>query len=232
MTGEVVCVSTQIIGEDCLFRADRFFNNWENKLSPAQSYQSLLESSDKDIICYIHDDLEFHTGHYNWKSDIAKIFQDDYSVAVVGLGGAPRLGHPVIYKRPYEISQMARAGYVSNQTDWEVHGGRETGTRQVAVVDAFFMAIRRDFLLECGGWPTEHLTHHCLDLWVCLEAARRGRKVMMTGISATHFGGGTSTKAAYQEASWLQGGSTAEDHARPHRWLYEEYRDVLPLEIK
>ena len=53
----------------------------------------------------------------------------------------------------------------------------------------------------------------------------------MTGIDCTHHGGGSSTTREYAQAKWLQGQSMESDHVLPHRWLFETYRDVLPLEI-
>jgi GT2 family glycosyltransferase len=182
-----------------------------------------------DIIIYIHDDVTIH--EENWFGAVMGLFENPNCV-VVGLGGATSLGHPDLYKKPYKIERMARGGYCSNQTDAEVHGVRFTGEKRVAVLDAFLMAVRRDWLVSIGGWPVKHLTHHGLDLWVCLEAARAGKEVWMTGVSCTHHGGGTSTKTAYRDATWLQGGNRDADHALPHVWLYENYRDVLPLEVK
>ncbi len=51
----------------------------------------------------------------------------------------------------------------------------------------------------------------------------------MTGVDCRHHGGGTSVKPEYGSAKWLQGGELRVDHEAPHKWLYEEYRDVLPL---
>jgi len=120
---------------------------------------------------------------------------------------------------------------MSNQTDAQVHGERFTGCRRVAVLDAFLMAIRTDWLRSIGGWPTQHLTHHCLDLWLACEAARHNKEIWMTGVSCTHHGGGSSTKPIYKDAKWLQAGSMESDHILPHLWLYNEYRDVLPIII-
>ena len=52
----------------------------------------------------------------------------------------------------------------------------------------------------------------------------------MVGASCTHLGGRTSTSPEYKDAEWLQGGTLESDHLLPHKWIYEEYRDVLPLE--
>lgn len=205
------------------------FINRENRFTPCHVYQALVQQTNSDVICYIHDDVEIYDP--NWMKRVMDLFKRP-EVAVVGLGGATRLGHPDLYKRPYALQRMARYNYVSNQRDWHIHGGHETGDKQVAVVDAFFIAVRTKFLRRIGGWPVEHLSHHCLDLWVCCEAAREGREVWMCGVDVLHKGGGTSVKPVYRDAKWLQGGTLESDHQAPHKWLHDEYRDVLPIEVK
>lgn len=226
MTHETVSV---IAGGSGGTVGERTYDNRKNLVSPCDAYQYLRATSTADVIAYIHDDVTVHES--DWKSRVMSLF-DNPSCVVVGLGGATSLGHPCLYKRPYQINDMARGNYCSNQTDAEVHGTRFTGAKRVAVVDAFFMAVRREWLSSIGGWPVLQLTFHCLDLWICLEAARAGKEVWMTGISCTHHGGGTSTKESYQDASWLKGGTRDSDHAIPHLWLYREYGDVLPLEVR
>lgn len=227
----------------------KHLDNCDNSLTPCQAYQQLLEDSDSELLIYSHDDLTIHAP--DWASRVLAEFTSHPNTVVVGLGGALALGHPDMYKKPYVLGNMARYGYRSNQTDWQTHGELEEGSCRVAVVDAFFMAIRRDWLrtrrtliprptggvtkdgvMEYDlGWPVHALTHHLLDLWVCCEAAKDNKEVRMVGVSCTHHGGGSSTKPAYREAKWLQGGSLEEDHRQPHRWLYEAYRDVLPIQV-
>ncbi len=204
----------------------RFACNKDNKYSPCECYQRLLQDCQTDIQMLVHDDVTIHES--NWAASVMALFDNPQCVAV-GLGGATGLGNPDLYRTRYNIWNLARRGYASNQTDAEVHGARFTGSRRVAVLDAFFMAIRTDFLAVLGGWPIGRLTHHGLDLWLACEAARAGKETFMVGVSCTHHGGGTSTKPAYAEAKWLKGGSMQTDHTEPHRWLYDNYRDVLPI---
>jgi len=205
------------------------WDNRDNKITPCEAYQRLLDSSAADILLYGHDDVTIHDP--DWLQRVLEPFSRPDCVAV-GLGGALSLGHPDLYKRPYRLPDMARGGYRSNQTDWQTHGEQETFSCRVAVLDAFFMAVRRDFLVRVGGWPVKHLTHHCLDLWLACEAARHRKETWMVGVGCTHHGGGSSTKPAYREAKWLLGGTLESDHQEPHRWLYETCRDVLPLVVK
>jgi Glycosyltransferase like family len=204
-------------------------DNRKNLLTPCQAYQQALEQSKAGTIIYIHDDVEIFED--DWMPRIINEFDLHPNAAAIGLGGAASLGHPNLYKVPYQLPLMARGDYRSNQTDAEVHGTIERKRSRVAVLDAFFMAVRRDFLLSVGGWPVQHLTHHCLDLWLACEAARHGKETWQVGVSCCHFGGRSSTKGLYQNAKWLQGGSSDLDHSAPHRWLYESYRDILPIRI-
>lgn len=211
-------------------RAITTVNNIDNNLTPCQGYQLVLDGSNEKYLIMIHDDVEFHDAY--WQKSLADVMETDPDAVAVGVGGATSLGRKDLYRKPYNIWNMARGGYASNQKDAETHGERFTGVRKVAVLDAFCMAVRVDWLRSRGGWPVNRLTHHCLDLWLACEAARCGKSIYMVGVACHHHGGGTSTKESYAKASWLQGGTMEKDHEMPHKWLYEEYRDVLPIEVK
>ncbi len=229
MTSEIVSVLCGGPGPGLgLEKLWNIISNRDNARSPCAAYQQLLDACQSDVIIYIHDDVTIHDP--DWLSRVMALFENPNCVAV-GLGGATALGSRDLYRKPYNIWNMARRGYASNQTDAETHGQRFDGSRQVAVLDAFLMAVRVDWLRSRGGWPVEHLSHHCLDLWIACEAARTGREVWMVGVDCTHHGGGSSTTKEYAQAKWLQGGTMESDHQIPHRWLYEEYKDVMPVEI-
>lgn len=181
-----------------------------------------------DLIVYVHSDV---TIHEEWLSTVKALFANDDDLAIVGLGGATGIGVDDLYKIPYEIEQLQRINYASNQTDWRVHGTREEGGKYVAVIDGFFMAVRMDFLRRLNGWKWFQHEFHCYDTCLCLEAWRMGYTVKMVGVSCTHHGGGISCLPAYQD--WLkERGVKADDlHRLPHEWMYERYRDILPLRI-
>ncbi len=221
-------------------------DNSANEKSPCECYQIALDMCNSDVLIYVHSDVTIHES--NWDGSVMALFDNPQCVAV-GLGGATGLGSPNLYKKPYNIWNLARSGYASNQTDAEVHGARFTGSKRVAVLDAFFMAVRCDWLRTRRtlkphregidkdgvmdyemGWPTSRLSHHMLDGWLACEAASDGKEIWMTGISATHHGGGTSVTDKYAKAPWLQGGSREADHEIPHRWIYDSYRQVLPIQ--
>lgn len=206
-----------------------YIDNRDNRRTPCEAYQYGLEQSKADWLVYIHDDVTIHDTDWIRQTVGISSFFDRSEIAAIGLGGATSLGHPDLYKKPYDLPMMARGGYASNQTDWEVHGGHLDAPKRVAVLDAFFLAVRRDFINSCGGWPVDHLSHHCLDLYLACECARQGKETWAIPVSVTHHGGGTSTHEKYKSAKWLKGGSLETDHQEPHRWLFDSYSDVLPI---
>jgi len=225
--------------------------NGANEFSPCQMYQGALDTTKADIIIYMHNDLEINDP--DWLDKVLHIFQisdavapKDGRVVAVGLGGALALGNMDLYRKSFDIRNMARRRYASNQDDAEFHGERFTEVRRVAVIEQFFMAIRTDWLRKRltrkvatkaspydyeMGWPTTKLFHHGLDMWVACEAARSGDRIYMNGISCHHHGGGVSVSESYNKAKWLGGRTPAEEHRDSHLWLANQYTDVLPIEV-
>lgn len=185
---------------------------------------------DEEIIGWLHADLTIH--EVGWDTRVLLEFEQHEDCAVVGFGGALRLGHPDIYRVPYSWQQLARGGFMSNLTDAEAHGTREQGSREVACVDGFALFVRRRVLDLIGGWPLGRYpdNSHCIDQWVNLMARRYGYTTRMVGVSCTHTSGGKGAAGV----EWLEKheGGDVDSHRRAHKVLYDEFRDLLPLEVK
>ncbi len=231
----ILTVTTQPTPPVCFLEAVKLADSpwaWyrnEPNIGPVKAFHELwVAHQDEPALIYTHDDVSIYDA--DWLERVCLELMDP-KVAIVGLGGATGIGVPDIYKIPYEIQQLIRTDYASNQTGWEVHGTQLTGERNVAVVDGFFMACKGAFLKEVGGWSWIQSNFHCYDTAMCLEAIRRGWEVRIVGVSCDHHGGGTSTKAEYVD--WCKEHATTpeEEHLAPHRWLYREYIDVLPLRV-
>lgn len=210
-------------------RLHRYVYVNEPNIGVVPAMQLLYEANAHNgIIAYAHDDVTCYDP--TWAERVLREF-DDPKVAVVGFGGATGIGTDDLYRTRYQIEQLQRINYASNQRDWEVHGSYESGSKDVAVVDGFFMAVRTSFLKEISGFSWMPFKFHCYDLALCLMAHRKGYKVRMVGVECQHHGGGTSTTAEYK--AWcLENGTTMErEHSEPHKWLYSEFADVLPLRI-
>ncbi len=205
---------------------------WDNSvdnIGTVPAYQKIYEANkDHSIIAYIHSDVTVHEA--DWEQRIEREFEDP-KVAIVGMGGALGIGTNDLYRKPYRIEQLQRIDYRSNQRDYQVHGVRETGACDVAVVDGFFIAVRRTFLDQIEGWSWFPYTFHCYDLALCLMARRHGWKVRMVGIDVTHHGGGGSTTPQYKTWCESRGTTMEREHSEPHVWMAKEFSDVLPFRV-
>lgn len=209
-------------------RAYVWANTAEKNLGVVASYQKLYEgvlSTGEDILAYVHDDVICR--EQGWDQRVLKEFEDP-SIGIVGFGGATQHGHANLYKVPYQLQQLARADYYSNVDDAEIHGTRFEGSKEVAVLDGFALVVRRGLLDRAGGWPAKHIRFHCYDYAICAYAHRFGYRVRVVGVRCHHLGGRTSTTKEYQEWAKGNGMTDGEDHTRSHKWIYEEFRDVLP----
>lgn len=206
---------------------DVYINN--PNIGTVQAYHKLYEKhKDEDVLVYMHDDVRIDDT--NWLERVCLELMAP-GVAIVGFGGATGIGVPDIYKLPYRIEQLIRTDYRSNQNGWAVHGAQETGERRVAVVDGFVMACKGAFLREIGGWNWIESNFHTYDLAACLEAYRRGWTVKTVGVACDHHGGGTSTKKEYADWCKERGTTMEAEHINPHVWMYNHYRDLLPLRV-
>lgn len=186
------------------------------------------EQTHADVIGYLHNDVVIHEPR--WDDRVMREFEQP-DVAVVSFFGARTLGTEDIYRVPYDYHQLARGRCLSNMTDAEVHGERSAGPCDVAMIDSFSMFVRRDFLTKIGGWRACTLpnTSHCTDVWICAMTLRMQQRIRFVGVSCTHAGGGKGDVGS----KWLdaRGGDEAL-HRRAHRQIYDEFRDVLPWEVR
>jgi hypothetical protein len=176
-----------------------------------------------DILAFLHDDTIIHDP--NWLDRVMKEFEDP-AVGLVGFGGALKHGDPNMYKKPYDYSQLGRSFFLSNMEDAETHGKRFTESCDAAVLDGFALIFRRDVLDRAGGWPIRQLGYIGYDYWASCISHRLGFRVRLVGVRCSHLGGRTFVKMGLglQPGHW-------ERFLAAHRFLYDEFKDVLPWSV-
>ncbi len=188
-----------------------------------------------DLICYLHDDVLIQ--EHDWDGQLVDFFAQHPEIGLVGFYGAKRLGVPDIYKIPFrfpavkeDIRQLGRYDCYSNMQDALSHGQRRTSPLRVATVDGFSMVCRRRFLDQIHGWTwwPKHLPHHSYDNGLACMAARYGWQTWMYPLSCHHMGGQTATRIDFRTDFGIPEG---EIHEAGHLYLYEAFRDVLPIEV-
>lgn len=210
----------------------RHHNSPEHNLGVVGSYQKLYEvvkkAPDIELLAYLHDDCVIY--EEGWDERVKAEFADP-SVGLVGFGGALQHGDPKLYRVPYVLQQLRRAGYRSNVDDAEVHGERFSGSCDVAVLDGFALIVRRSLLDRAGGWsfiPQEVAGLFCYDYALCAMTRRLGYRIRMVGIKCQHLGGRTSVGGNGEEVKRITG---AEMYEKSHRWFYNEFRPEMPYTV-
>ena len=182
------------------------------------AYQDIYENTRETVIAYVHDDLVCH--EQDWDFTVMQEFLDT-NVGVVGVAGAWGHGDPDLYQKPYELPQLARRGFMSNMRDAEKHGSRFRGARDVVVLDGIALFVRREVLTKAGGWPKSGVDYFMYSEWLCCMARRFGYRIRLVGLNVDHLGGkstGLNPNAKF-------------DYEGEHRFLYDNFRDVLPSEV-
>jgi hypothetical protein len=182
------------------------------------AYERAWHEHEAAIYCYLHDDVRIDDPVW-WVRVLQEFEAPD--VGVVGFGGALVHGSPDLYRTPYRLQQVGRSGYLSNVEDAEVHGARFTGARDVAVLDGFALCVRRELLERAGGWPVEHLDYVGYDYFLSAVAHRLGYRCRVLGVKCHHYGGRTAVALKFRE-------NDNGEHERAHRYIYQQFVDVLP----
>ena len=184
------------------------------------AYQAIYERTKEGVIAYIHDDLICL--EQDWDYRVMHEFLDP-KVGVVGLAGGTMHGSADLYNPPFIISKLARGGFMSNLREAEIHGKRFTGECNVAVLDGIALFVRREVLRATGGWPVNTpIDYFLYSEWICCMARRLGYKIRMVGVKCDHLGGRST--GLNQTAKF--------DYEGEHRWLWENFKDVLPVEVQ
>lgn len=197
---------------------------------------------EEHLIAYLHDDLIVL--ERNWDARVCTTFISDPDAVLAGFSGTKGLGHSDIYKEPYHLTQLSRQGpLLSNlYLHAEFHGERTTETQPVAFVDGFSLILRQSFLDVIDGWSwwPKECVHHAYDYGIACQAKRSGGSVWLVPVDCDHGvqdpvnhgrSAGTSGSNHYQKLAATYGGDAAV-HAASHRFVYDEFKDVLPIRVQ
>ena len=170
---------------------------------------------------YVHDDLLVQDP--TWHDRVLHEF-DDPAVGVVGFGGARGHGYRDMYQKPFYYGNVGRWDFMSNMRDAEDHGRRFTGSCDVATFDSFAMFARSSIIDAAGGWPvTSPITYWLREFWLTCSARRQGFRCRFVGVAVDHI---VIQRPEVNVRSYvLNSDSMAE-----HRWIYDNFKDVLPFE--
>lgn len=172
-------------------------DNYENKYSIFHAYNKGIKQSKSEILCFIHDDVLFHSK--DWGKKLIDIFKSDAKIGLVGVAGSKvKTKAPSgWWNSPDELKQINIIQHLeTGQVErWEYGLDDDVLLEEVVVIDGVFMAIKRD---ENIMFDNTLKGFHNYDLNISLLYKVNGYKVMVTKeIEIEHFSNGNINKSWY-----------------------------------
>lgn len=189
-------------------------DNSENKYSIFEAYNLGIEKSAGKFLCFIHDDILFHT--QNWGEVVNRIFEEDKKIGLIGIAGAK-----IKSKMPSAWWDCNKGKNYTNiiqhfkNKEKEIcyYGFGKNPIEEVVVIDGVFMVMRKEDKISFHKSMTGF---HNYDLNISFEYKKKGYKIVVTNqIMIEHFSIGTINR------EWIK--STSKIH--------KLYQSILPLMV-
>jgi glycosyltransferase involved in cell wall biosynthesis len=165
-------------------------DNSENKYSIFEAYNLGIDKSTADYLCFIHDDILFHT--QDWGKVVQRIFSENKQIGLIGVAGAKsKTKMPSLWwSCPKEDKIAAIIQHIPERGVERWNSGFEKESLvEVVVVDGVFMALRKDDRIR---FSTEMTGFHNYDLNLSFVCKKLNYKIMVTNeILIEHFSLGT-----------------------------------------
>lgn len=219
MISIIICCRTQSISTDLSENIKKtigceyeliVINNSDNKYSIFEAYNSGIDKSKGEFLCFIHDDIFIHTN--GWGNSVQRIFKEDLQIGLIGVAGSK-----VKTKMPsawWDCPQDQKVVYIlQNHLNKEKQkrdiGFDASSNIEVAVIDGVFMAMRKVDRIQFNSGM---MGFHNYDLNISFQTRKQGYKIVVTKeILLEHFSSGTISE------EWVQ--STFKIHNLYNRFL-------------
>lgn len=206
MISIIICSRTQTLNKDLSENIKKtvgceheliVIDNSENQYSIFEAYNLGIEKSTNDYLCFIHDDVLFHSD--GWGYIIQQIFNENIKIGLIGVAGAKiKTRMPSAWwdchKDQLVLNIIQHFG--NGKIKKHYLGFKNNSMQEVVSIDGVFMAMRKDnrirFNLEMKGF-------HGYDLNISFEYKKYGFDIVVTNkILLEHFSLGEISK------KWIQ----------------------------
>lgn len=165
-------------------------DNSQNQFSIFEAYNLGIERSVYNYLCFIHDDVLFHTN--NWGRILQKKLIEDQNIGLIGVAGAKiKTKMPSAWwDCPHNQKSVNIIQHFNNKEKKYWNFGFDEGLlTSVAVIDGVFMAARKDVRVRFNNKMNGF---HNYDLNISFEYIKNGFDVVVTNeILIEHFSFGT-----------------------------------------
>lgn len=159
--------------------------NSDNRYSIFEAYNIGIQKSKGDVLCFIHDDILFHTR--NWGLILKLEFNKNPDFALIGVAGSKvKTPFPTGWwdcEDQYKVIDIIQ--HEKENVRNECFGFENENITEVAVIDGVFMALKKDLNIL---FDNSLKGFHCYDLNLSSEVIEKNKKVGVTKkILIEHF---------------------------------------------
>lgn len=171
--------------------------NSENKYSIFEAYNIGIEKSKGEYLCFIHDDILFHT--QNWGNVVTQIFRENPKAGLLGIAGSKvKTQMPSgWWSCPPEFKEINIIQHFldKKKEKWEF-GFNKGSFSEVVAIDGVFMVIKKDSNLF---FNEKMQGFHNYDLNISFECKKRGLKIFVTNkVLIEHYSNGEINDSWYE----------------------------------
>lgn len=201
MISLIICSRTKVLSEEFTQNiSDTIGNqyelilidNSESSYSIFEAYNLGIQKSKGDLLCFIHDDILFHTKE--WGLILQSEFKENPNFALIGIAGAKvKTQYPTGWwdcENKYKVVNIIQ--HEKGKVEKQFFGFTNDNLQEVLVIDGVFMALKRknNFLFD-----TDLTGFHNYDLSLSCNVKTKGKKIGVTKkILIEHLSIGTLNK--------------------------------------
>ncbi|MGQ7945250.1 glycosyltransferase [Flavobacterium sp. WC2509] len=189
-------------------------DNSENRYSIFEAYNIGIEKSKGKYLCFVHDDILFHTK--GWGNVISDIFETNHDYGLIGVAGSSQKTRvPSGWwdcKNEYKSINIIQH-YPNGKITKEQFGFENSILNEAVIADGVFLALRKEMNV---AFDQKLKGFHNYDFNIAIEVLRKKYKIGITNqILIEHFSIGNLNR------QWL------ESMIRVHKY----YHKFLPIAI-
>jgi glycosyltransferase involved in cell wall biosynthesis len=206
MISVIICSRNSIISDNLQGNIDAtigceyeliVIDNSQNKYSIFEAYNLGIEKSQGAYLCFIHDDILFHT--HGWGEVVNRIFEEDKKMGLFGIAGSKSKTRmpsawwdSPVKNHVINLMQHRNDGTLEKQV---VGFEKKSVQEYVVVIDGVFMVMRK---INGISFNSKMKGYHNYDLNISFEYLIKGFKIGVTKkILIEHFSQGNLDKAWY-----------------------------------
>jgi glycosyltransferase involved in cell wall biosynthesis len=187
-------------------------DNAQNQYSIFEAYNLGIERSNGAYLCFIHDDILFHT--HGWGEVVNRIFEEDKKIGLLGIAGAKsKTKSPSVWWQCPEKHKCTNLiQHIPNKSPekW-ITGFSNNSLEEVVVIDGVFMVLRSELKLS---FSKKLKGYHNYDLNISFEVFKRNFKIVVTSdLLIEHFSLGNLN------ADWIESAHE----------IHYQYKNKLPF---